>query len=344
MLRGLLLGGGPADVPAVPGGQERSVLGRAGLVVPRFSVQSSSDGFGVQFEFHHSGAQHLDESGARERHDRSQVRALLAEIQHRCFFSTSSSPASLTLSSATDGGGLLLTASATTVLRPGESAALDFEVDASALGEDSSTRSAVTFGVVLDGKYPGCLPDLDIAFEVHVRVLPEENLNHIDAVRPAGPRAHGDGMGARGRLRLLDLQEPKGTSRESVPAALPPSHLLGMLRHVERDTSVFDRRQHRQSERVRRRLHGVAVAVLVRVRRRLLGAVLEALANQQGHEPRQEAEEGGRHGEGRAGESFFSCGMVSELFPTEISATDVVICPIHIIPAFRSCRSSSSSA
>lgn len=46
------------------------------------------------------------------------------------------------------------------VLLPGESIAVTFGVDASGLNK-GSTRSTVSFGVVVDGDYPGCLTDLD---------------------------------------------------------------------------------------------------------------------------------------------------------------------------------------
>lgn len=47
-----------------------------------------------------------------------------------------------------------------TVLQPGESVSISFEVDASNLSE-GSTRSTVSYGVVVDGDFPGCLTDLD---------------------------------------------------------------------------------------------------------------------------------------------------------------------------------------
>jgi len=56
-----------------------------------------------------------------------------------------------------------------TVLQPGENIAIDFGIDTSALGK-GTTRSTVSFGVVIDGEYPGCLTDLDITYDTLVEV------------------------------------------------------------------------------------------------------------------------------------------------------------------------------
>jgi len=72
-----------------------------------------------------------------------------------------------------------------TVLQPGESIAINFQVDVSDLAE-GTTRSTVSFGIVIDGDYPGCLTDLDINFDALVELRSEENLNQIDSIRPAG--------------------------------------------------------------------------------------------------------------------------------------------------------------
>jgi len=71
------------------------------------------------------------------------------------------------------------------VLQPGESIAINFQVDVSNLAE-GTTRSTVSFGVLIDGDYPGCLTDLDINFDALVELRSEENLNQIDSIRPAG--------------------------------------------------------------------------------------------------------------------------------------------------------------
>ncbi|KAL7529722.1 hypothetical protein ACHAXR_009329 [Thalassiosira sp. AJA248-18] len=71
------------------------------------------------------------------------------------------------------------------LLQPGESVAINFDVDPSVLAK-GSTRSTVSYGVVIDGEYPGCLTDLDITFDVLVELRAEENFNHIEKIRPAG--------------------------------------------------------------------------------------------------------------------------------------------------------------
>ena len=71
------------------------------------------------------------------------------------------------------------------VLLPGESVAIDFGIDSSRL-TPGTVRSTVSWGVVIDGEYPGCLTDLDISFDVLVEVRDEEELNQIDRIRPAG--------------------------------------------------------------------------------------------------------------------------------------------------------------
>ncbi|KAL3776718.1 hypothetical protein HJC23_001505 [Cyclotella cryptica] len=72
-----------------------------------------------------------------------------------------------------------------TLLQPGDSIAVDFDIDPTGLSK-GSTRSIVSFGVILDGDYPGCLTDLDIAFETVVEVRAEENFNHLGAIRMVG--------------------------------------------------------------------------------------------------------------------------------------------------------------
>jgi len=72
-----------------------------------------------------------------------------------------------------------------TVLQPGESIAIEFDVDISALAE-GTTRSTVSFGIVISGNYPGCLLDKDINFDVLVELQSGENLNQISTIRPVG--------------------------------------------------------------------------------------------------------------------------------------------------------------
>jgi len=72
-----------------------------------------------------------------------------------------------------------------TVLKAGESIAIDFDVNALVLSE-GTTRSTVALGVILDGEFPGCLTDLDVTYEILVEITPEENLNHINNIRPVG--------------------------------------------------------------------------------------------------------------------------------------------------------------
>ena len=72
-----------------------------------------------------------------------------------------------------------------TILQPGDSVAIEFGIDASGLNE-GNTRSTVSFGVILDGNYPGCLTDLDITFDTAVEVRGEENLNHLGYIRAVG--------------------------------------------------------------------------------------------------------------------------------------------------------------
>ncbi|KAL9186795.1 hypothetical protein ACHAXT_010515 [Thalassiosira profunda] len=71
------------------------------------------------------------------------------------------------------------------VLLPGESTAIEFGIDSSQL-TPGTVRSTVSWGVVIDGEYPGCLTDLDISFDVLVEVRDEEDLNQIDRIRPVG--------------------------------------------------------------------------------------------------------------------------------------------------------------
>lgn len=46
------------------------------------------------------------------------------------------------------------------VLEPGQSVAIDFGIDPTTLAT-GSTRSTVSYGMVIEGEYPGCLTDLD---------------------------------------------------------------------------------------------------------------------------------------------------------------------------------------
>ncbi|KAL7477242.1 hypothetical protein ACHAW6_003055 [Cyclotella cf. meneghiniana] len=71
------------------------------------------------------------------------------------------------------------------LLQPGESFTIDFDIDTSTLTK-GSTQSIVSFGVILDGDYPGCLTDLDITFDTVVEVKTEENFNHLGAIRAVG--------------------------------------------------------------------------------------------------------------------------------------------------------------
>ncbi|KAL7482302.1 hypothetical protein ACHAW6_007980 [Cyclotella cf. meneghiniana] len=72
-----------------------------------------------------------------------------------------------------------------TLLQPGKSIAIDFNIVPSALRK-GSTRSTVSFGVIIDGDFPGCLTDLDITFDTLVEVRTEENFNHLGAIRAVG--------------------------------------------------------------------------------------------------------------------------------------------------------------
>ena len=72
-----------------------------------------------------------------------------------------------------------------TILQSGDSIAVEFDIDGTALGK-GSTRSTVSFGVVLDGEYPGCLTDLDITFDIAVEKRGQENLNHLGTIRAVG--------------------------------------------------------------------------------------------------------------------------------------------------------------
>ena len=70
------------------------------------------------------------------------------------------------------------------VLQPGESIFIDFDIDASTLGKGTA-RSPVSFGVILDGDYQGCL-SIDINFDTVVEVRSEENFNHLGSIRAVG--------------------------------------------------------------------------------------------------------------------------------------------------------------
>jgi hypothetical protein len=72
-----------------------------------------------------------------------------------------------------------------TVLQPGDSIAVEFDINKSAL-QKGTARSTVSFGVVLDGDYPGCLTDLGITFDVVAEVRGEENYNYLGAIRAVG--------------------------------------------------------------------------------------------------------------------------------------------------------------
>mmetsp|Transcript_32654 Transcript_32654/g.39673 ORF Transcript_32654/g.39673 Transcript_32654/m.39673 type:complete len:1372 (-) Transcript_32654:215-4330(-) len=76
-------------------------------------------------------------------------------------------------------------ATGSTMLRPGDSIGIDFDIDPGALVE-GNTRGSIFFGVVLDGDYQGCLTGRDITFDVLVQVAPDEDLNQIVKIRPVG--------------------------------------------------------------------------------------------------------------------------------------------------------------
>jgi hypothetical protein len=74
---------------------------------------------------------------------------------------------------------------ASTLLQPGKSIAIDFDIVPSALRK-GSTRSTVSFGVIIDGDFPGCLTDLDVTFDTVVEVRTEENFHHLGAIIAVG--------------------------------------------------------------------------------------------------------------------------------------------------------------
>jgi len=72
-----------------------------------------------------------------------------------------------------------------TVLLPGDDLKIDFDINPEDLVE-GNTRSTVSFGIVLDGEYPGCLTDRDVTFDVLIKLSSGEDLNQIDSIRPVG--------------------------------------------------------------------------------------------------------------------------------------------------------------
>jgi hypothetical protein len=70
------------------------------------------------------------------------------------------------------------------VLQPGESVAVEWDIDPSYLTK-GTTRSTVSFGLVLRGDYSGCVTP-DLTFDASVELRSEEDLNQIDQIRPVG--------------------------------------------------------------------------------------------------------------------------------------------------------------
>ena len=72
-----------------------------------------------------------------------------------------------------------------TLLQPGESIAIDFDIDASTLSK-GNTRSTISFGMGMEGNYRGCLSNLDITFDTVIEKRSEENFNHLGSIRAVG--------------------------------------------------------------------------------------------------------------------------------------------------------------
>ena len=125
------------------------------------------------------------------------------------------------------------------VLQPGESIAVDFDIDASALGKGTA-RSPVSFVVILDGDYEGCLTKLDITFETVVEVRSEETCNHLGVIRAVGLTLMALAMALAVFFLCLDSHQQKTPNSQAQPANVFTHNLCRHLCHGIMYHTSFD--------------------------------------------------------------------------------------------------------